>query len=303
MKHAVVLLNYQGWEDTILCIDSIKKAADSPHIIVVDNNSPDESVEKIRSKHPDIELIESQKNLGFSGGNNLGIKSALAQGAEVVHILNNDTLVDKKAFTKGYNFVKGKNRISGAKIYYAKGFEYHDEQKGEGDILWYAGGYMDWDSVIARHYGVDEKDEGQHDEVKEVDFITGCYMAVPAEVFEKVGLLDEKFFLYLEDLDYTLKAREKNIETLYNPEIIIYHRNSSTTKTGSPLVDYYLTRNRFLIGKRYGGLRTLAALIKEALIRNWDSPIRRAAFLDFLKCSFGNKNEKIRKIVEKTKKV
>ncbi len=296
MKHAVVLLNYKGWQDTILCIDSIKQTEDTPHIIVVDNASPDDSVEKIRAKHPDIELIVSRENLGFSGGNNLGIRSALQQGVEVIHILNNDTLVDKSAFTEGYKTVAGKNVIAGAKIYYAKGFEYHQNQKNKGNIIWYAGGYMDWQAVIARHYGIDEEDKGQLDQPKEVDFITGCYMAVPAKVFDQIGLLDEKFFLYLEDLDFTLKAKKAGVKTLYQPTIKIYHRNSSSTGVGSPLVDYYLTRNRFLIGWRYGGLRLTLALIKEALTRNWSSPIRRAAFFDFLFNRFGNKNDKIARI-------
>ena len=296
MKHAVVLLNYKGWQDTILCIDSIKQTQDTPHIIVVDNASPDDSVEKIRAKHPDVELIVSRENLGFSGGNNLGIRSALQQGAEVVHILNNDTLVDKSAFTEGYKFVYRQNRIAGAKIYYAKGFEFHQNQKNKGNIIWYAGGYMDWQAVIARHYGVDEEDKGQHDKVRQVNFITGCYMAVPSKVFDQVGLLDDKFFLYLEDLDYTLRVIKAGFKALYDPKIIIYHRNSSTTVSGSPLVDYYLTRNRFLIGWRYGGLRLTLALIKEALTRNWSSPIRRAAFFDFLLNRFGNKNDKIARI-------
>ena len=293
MKHAVVLLNYKGWQDTILCIDSIKKTKDTPHIIVVDNASPDDSVNQIRAKHPNVELIVSRDNLGFSGGNNLGIRSALRQGAQVVHILNNDTLVDPNAFSVGYQTVVDQNVIAGAKIYYAKGFEFHPDQKNKGNILWYAGGYMDWQVVLARHYGVDEEDRGQYDQVKEVGFITGCYMAVPRQVFNQIGLLDEKFFLYLEDLDFTLRAKKAGIKTIYQPQIVIYHRNSSSTGVGSPLVDYYLTRNRFLIGRRYGSWRLTLALIKEALTRNWSSPIRRAAFFDFLLNRFGNRNEKI----------
>lgn len=301
MKHAVVLLNYNVWKDTVLCVESIKKAKHPPHIIIVDNASTNDSVKRIKSKFPNIDIIESEENLGFSGGNNLGFEKALHLGAEVVHMLNNDTLVDKNAFVEGYKSVHNKNRIAGAKIYYAKGFEYHKKQKNKGNILWYAGGYMDWKSIIARHFGVDEEDKGQHDKPKEVGFITGCYMAIPQQVFEKIGLLDDKFFLYLEDSDYILKALKEGIEALYNPKIIIYHRNSSTTVAGSPLVDYYLTRNRFLIGSRYGGPRMTAALIKEAIIRNWNSPIRRAAFFDFLTNNFGNKNEKIKKITEKHK--
>lgn len=296
IKHAVVLINYKNAQDTIVCINSINRAHDKPHIIVVDNGSSAECVAELRAAFPDLDLIVGE-NVGFSAGNNKGIRHALELGAEVVYILNNDTEVHPDLFAKGYKYVAHQNRIAGAKIYYAKGYEFHPRQKGKGNIIWYAGGYMDWTSVIARHYGVDEVDKGQYDEIKPVDFITGCFIAVPREVFDQIGMLDEPFFLYLEDSDYCLKAKAQNIEVMYNPELIVYHRNSSSTVAGSPLVDYYITRNRFYIGKRYGSFRLFLALIKEALTRNWGSPIRRLAFLDFLTGRMGNRNEQIFKTV------
>ncbi len=220
-------------------------------------------------------------------------------GAEVVYILNNDTEVDENLFFRSYRYVAGKNRIAGGKIYYAKGYEYHDNQKGNGNILWYAGGYFDWSIVIARHYGVDEIDIGQHDKIIPVDFITGCFIAVPRQVFKKIGLLDEPFFLYLEDSDFSLHAKSAGIEVMYNPNLVVYHRNSSSTVAGSPLVDYYITRNRFFIGKRYGSLRLRFALLREAIFRNWGSPIRRAAFLDYLFGRMGNRNDLIFSIAKK----
>jgi GT2 family glycosyltransferase len=293
IKHAVVLVNYKGWQDTIVCVNSIRKSKDAPHIIVVDNGSPNESVRELRSAFPDLDLIEAGENVGFSVGNNIGIKKALKMGAEVVYILNNDTEVESNLFFRSYRYVAGKKRIAGGKIYYAKGYEFHDEQKGLGNILWYAGGYFDWTSVIAQHIGVDEVDQGQYDKTKPVDFITGCFIAVPRQVFKKIGLLDEPFFLYLEDSDFCLHAHKEGIEVMYNPSLMIYHRNSSSTVAGSPLVDYYITRNRFFIGKRYGTLRLRFALLREALFRNWSSPIRRMAFFDYLTGRMGNRNEQI----------
>ncbi len=293
IKHAVVLVNYKGWEDTIVCVNSIKKTKDSPHIIVVDNGSPNESVKELRTAFPDLDLIEAGENVGFSVGNNIGIKKALKMGAEVVYILNNDTEVDPNLFFRSYRYVAGKNRITGGKIYYAKGYEFHDQQKGLGNVIWYGGGYFDWGSVIAQHVGVDEIDHGQYDKVKPVEFITGCFIAVPRQVFKKIGLLDEPFFLYLEDTDFCLHAAKQGIEVMYNPNLVIYHRNSSSTVAGSPLVDYYITRNRFFIGKRYGSLRLRFALLREALFRNWGSKIRRMAFFDYLTGRMGNRNETI----------
>lgn len=293
IKHAVVLVNYKGWRDTVVCVNSIKSSKDAPHVIVVDNGSPDESVTELKKALPELDLIVSKVNVGFSAGNNLGIKKALSLGAKVVYILNNDTEVDKNLFYRSYRYVNGKNRIAGGKIYYSKGYEFHGSQKGQGNILWYAGGYMDWDMALSKHIGVDEEDRGQHDKILDVDFITGCFIAVPRRVFRRIGMLDESFFLYLEDSDFCLRAIRGGVEVKYNPSLVVYHRNSSSTVAGSPLVDYYLTRNRFYIGKRYGTLRLYFSLIREAIFRNWGSPIRRLAFLDYMSGRMGNRNDKI----------
>lgn len=302
IKHAVILVNYKVVSDTIACVNSIKQCKDAPHIIVVDNGSQPEVIQQLRDACPGLDIVVAGANVGFSVGNNLGIKKALKMGAQVVYILNNDTEVDPNLFFRAYRYVGGKNRISGGKIYYAKGYEFHSEQKGQGNILWYAGGWFDWQSVIARHIGVDEVDRGQHDKLRTVEFITGCFIAVPRQVFKKIGLLDEQFFLYLEDTDFCLHAKQMGVEVMYNPSLIVYHRNSSSTVAGSPLVDYYLTRNRFEIGRRYGTLRLRFALLREAVFRNWSSPIRRMAFLDYLTGRMGNRNEKIFATVAKTKK-
>lgn len=300
IKHAVVLVNYKTAKDTIACVQSIQKTKDAPHIIVVDNGSQDEIIQELRSACPGLDLVSLGVNVGFSASNNIGIKKALRMGAEVVYILNNDTQVDPNLFFRAYRYVTGKNRIAGAKIYYAKGYEYHPEQRNKGNILWYAGGYFDWQAVISRHIGVDEEDRGQYDKVKSVDFITGCFIAIPRQVFKKIGMFDEPFFLYLEDSDFSLRALKQGIEVMYNPNLVLYHLNSSSTIVGSPLVDYYMTRNRFLIGKRYGSLRLRFALLREAIFRNWHSPIRRSAFLDYLAGHMGNRNDQIFSITKKT---
>ncbi len=293
IKHAVVIVNYNGSQDTLNCLRSIDVTKDMPHVIVVDNGSTDNSVAELKQAYPDLDLIVSPANLGFSAGNNLGIKKALKMGAAVVYLLNNDTQVDPNLFFRSYRYVAAKNRIAGAKIYYAKGYEFHEGQRGQGNILWYAGGFFDWTAVIAKHTGVDEVDNGQYDKVGSVDFITGCFMAIPRQIFNKVGLLDESFFLYLEDSDFCLHAKRLGVELMYNPNLVLYHRNSSSTISGSPLTDYYLTRNRFVIARRYGTLRLRLAMLKEALRRNFGSRVRRQAFFDYLWGRMGNRNEKI----------
>lgn len=302
IKHAAVLINFRDAKTTAAAVKSIQVSKDAPHIIVVDNGSSAECIGELKTLCPGLDLIVIGKNIGFSAGNNVGIKKALRMGARVVYIINNDTLVDLNLFYRAYRYVVGKNRISGGKIYYAKGYEFHENQKGRGDVIWYAGGYFDYSMAISRHYGVDEIDHGQYDSPKPVDFITGCFIAVPAQVFRKIGLLDEPFFLYLEDTDFCLHARSQGIEVMYNPHLVVYHCNSSSTGAGSPLVDYYMTRNRFFVARRYGSWRLRFALFREAIFRNWDSPIRRAAFFDYSFGRMGNQNDKIAAIVAKTHK-
>lgn len=129
IKHAVVLVNYGSCDDTLAAIASIKKTKDVPHIIVIDNGSDAIVVDQLRSLGNSIELLTSDVNLGFSGANNLGIKRALRLGAQVIYLLNNDTLVDPNLFFRAYRSVAGKNRLVGGKIYYAKGYEYDSGQK------------------------------------------------------------------------------------------------------------------------------------------------------------------------------
>lgn len=299
IKHAAVLINFRDATMTATCVNSIEKSKDAPYIIVVDNGSSAECIAELKELCPRIDLIVTGANIGFSAGNNVGIRKALKLGAKVVYIINNDTLVDPNLFYRAFRYVDGKNRIAGAKIYYAKGYEYHDSQKGKGNIIWYGGGYFDWSMAVSRHIGIDDEDKGQHDQIKSVDFITGCFIAVPRQVFKKIGLLDEPFFLYLEDSDFSLHAKSAGIEVMYNPNLILYHCNGGSTGAASPLVDYYMTRNRFFIGRRYGTYRLRFALLREAIFRNWSNPIRRAAFLDYLFGRMGNRNDLINKIKAK----
>lgn len=288
IKHAVILVNYKSSTDTLAAIASIKKCKDQPYIIVVDNGSPQTVINELRANAPEVDMLEAGSNIGFSAGNNLGIKHALRLGAQVIYLLNNDTLVDPNLFFRAYRSCAVKNRIVGAKVYYARGYEYHDSQKNAGNILWYAGGYFDYSMAIARHIGVDEIDHGQYDKSKAVDFVTGCFMAIPRGVIKKIGMLDESFFLYLEDAEYSLRAISRGVEVLYNPLLILYHKNSSSAGAGSALVDYYMSRNRHVIAKRYGTWRLRFALLREAF-KNFGNANRRQAYTDYL---FGKMGER-----------
>src|SRR3989344_382179 len=296
MKIAFIILNYNGLKVTLECLDSIKRLKidkSDLEVIVVDNNSNDGSQESLK-KIPDIKLIQNKENLGYTGGNNAGIKLALRSQAKYLIILNNDTILDP-FFLKNILSVTKEGDIISPKIYFEKGYEFHKDRYTEsqlGKIIWYAGGKIDWQNIIGIHLGVDEVDKGQFFQKKEIDFATGACMLVKREVFEKIGFFDDKYFLYLEDMDFSVRAQRSGFRILFQPKAVIWHKNASSVGgSGSKLQDYYISRNRLLFATKYAKLRTKLAVIRQ-LITSPD-PIKRNALVDFLTLKFGNGNYRI----------
>jgi len=296
MKIAFIILNYNGLKVTLECLDSIKRLKidkSDLEVIVVDNNSNDGSQESLK-KIPDIKLIQNKENLGYTGGNNAGIKLALRSQAKYLIILNNDTILDP-FFLKNILSVTKEGDIISPKIYFEKGYEFHKDRYTEsqlGKIIWYAGGKIDWQNIIGIHLGVDEVDKGQFFQKKEIDFATGACMLVKKEVFEKIGFFDDKYFLYLEDMDFSVRAKRVGFKILFQPNAIIWHKNAASTGgSGSKLQDYYISRNRLLFAVKYAKLRTKLAVVRQ-LIKSSD-PVKRKALVDFLTFKFGKRNHSL----------
>ncbi len=292
MKIAAIVLNYKGVQDTIECVDSIF-ASDlekgiTLEIIVIENGSNEGSTERLRELK-EIRLIESKVNLGYSGGNNLGINEALKNNADLILILNNDVFIDKHAISNLIEASKKADIVS-PKIYFAKGFEFHKSRykKNElGKVIWYAGGQVDWDNIMGAHIGVDEVDIGQYNTQKEIDFATGAGILVKREVFKKIGLLDEKYFLYLEDMDFCVRAIKAGFKIIYEPKAILWHKNAqSAGGSGSKIQDYYISRNRLLFAFKYAKNKTKLAVVKQ-LIKQSANAVKRKALFDFLTFNFG----------------
>lgn len=296
---SIVMVNWNGKDDTVVALSSLKKMdkyGNDASVIVVDNGSTNDSVSAITKSHPWVTLIETGKNLGFTGGNNIGMKAAIKEGADFVWLLNNDIIAHKSALSILDVFDKNNIGLAGSKIYFAPGKEYHNgrySKSERGKVFWYAGGLVDWDNMYASHRGVDEVDEGQYDKVEETSFITGCSMMIKREVIEKIGYLDDKFYLYLEDLDFCLRAKHAGYKRMYVPSSVIWHVNAgSSGGPGNPMHDYYLTRNRLLVGMRYAPVRTKLALFRESLrFLAFDSRVKKKAVLDAFFCRFGNRYE------------
>ena len=240
----VILVNYRRTEETIECVRSLHNCLPGPEqIIVVDNGSTADSAQALRAGCPGVILLESTRNLGFAGGNNLGIRRAIEQQVRYILLLNNDTIVEPDALAKlsAAAEVSRQAGVLGAKI------RYFDNHK----ILWYAGGTMNPASGHVTHFGMGEPDTGQYDHAVEVGFVTGCCMFIRREVLETVGLLDETFFAYLEDVDFSFRARRAGFQILYEPSAIIYHKVSRSTLWDSPAYLYFNLRNRLLLRRRH----------------------------------------------------
>ena len=247
---------------------------------------------------PNVRVIFNPHNLGFTGGNNVGIKYALEHGADYVFLLNNDTEIkDDCVLNLWRSFSRNKNiGIVAPKIYYAPGFEFHRSRYKRSDlgkVIWYAGGEIDWNNVLGRHIGVDKVDRGQFNRMKWINFATGCAMMVKKGVFERIGLLDERFFLYLEDLDFSYRATKVGFKILFDPKAIVYHKNAGSSSSGSKLQQYYMTRNRLLFGQKHALLKMKLLLLREAfrnLLRG--DKFQKAAVRDFFLRRFGYKDIK-----------
>lgn len=300
MKVSVVILNFNGKDDTLECLESLsqtKKGNFEVETIVVDNASSDTSVADFKKQFPDTVLLVNSENLGFAEGNNIGIRFALKRGADFILILNNDTIVSPTTIPELLMFAlaEKKGGIFGPKIYFMRGRETHPERYKStqlGRVIWYAGGKMDFENVLASHRGVDEVDAGQYDESVRTSFVTGCAMFVRREVFEAVGLFDIKFYLYYEDVDLCMRVRTRNYEVFYVPQAYLWHKNADTSGgPGSDLQSYYLTRNRLRIGMRYAPWKTKLALFRESMnILMQGTPTQKQAIGDFLRKKYGKRD-------------
>ena len=271
-----ILVNWNGKKDTLECIKSIEKLNLKNvdfHLVIVDNDSSDDSVMafgKLGLKKLDLKVIQNSKNLGFTGGNNVGIRFAIDQRAEYILVLNNDTVVDSDLVKNFLKVFKKDEKVGVAtgKIYFYKGYEFHKERykKEElGKVIWSAGGDIDWKNVYGTNHGVDAIDEGQFEKEGETDFATGACSMFRVSALIESGIYDERYFAYLEDLELSQRIKKKGWKVFYVPKAILWHKVSQSSKIGGELNDYFTTRNRMLFGLTYAGARARLALVRESI--------------------------------------
>jgi len=257
-KAYIIVLNWNGKEDTLDCLASLRNTNyDDYKIVLVDNGSEDDSVRTVRENFPEVEVVETGKNLGFAGGNNVGIAYAMKAGADYVFLINNDTTVHPDYLKELVEAAEADPKIgaAGSKIYYYS----------EPSVLWFAGGRVNWLRNKGEHIGLNEKDEGQYDQQREVGYLTGCALLIKREVIEKVGVLADDYFLYYEDTDFCLRVQNAGYKTVYVPKSKIYHKVSRSTKPGSSSYVYYHVRNGLVNARRNGSPAVKVAIYLYAL--------------------------------------
>lgn len=256
MKIAVVLVNYNGRQYNAACIESLlaqEKCGKIPYdliIYVVDNASQDDSMQLIEERYGTdarVETVYLDDNYGFSYANNVGIRRAVSRKAEYILLLNNDTEAAEDMLEQLLACAqRHPGSVAAPKIYYS------DRR----DVIWSAGGAVSPVIRKVRHIGLDQKDTGQFGQERQIAFATGCCLLIPETVIHKAGYLDERFFLYYEDTEYSFRLGGKGIPIYYCPEARLYHKvGASTRGADSPLCAYYIARNWLLCNRMHLGAR------------------------------------------------
>ena len=224
MNIAVVILTWNGRDLTIECLESLAavRNAGGMRTIVVDNASDDDTVSALRSRFGDnVKIIENSANIGFSRGNNVGIRYALKNGADAVLLLNNDTAVDPDFIAPLERALRddpGVGIVAPKILYYTNP-----------DQIWFAGGEVFLARGTARHVGIRERDVGQYDTPRDIDYATGCALLARREVFESIGMLDPSYTADYEDTDFCMRARRAGYRIRYVPAAKLWHKISAST--------------------------------------------------------------------------
>ena len=240
----VTVLNWNRPGETAECIESVMKSYyKNWRIVVVDNGSTDGSTNLLRERFPETEVLEAGTNLGFAGGMNLGITFALENGADFVLILNNDAIVDPDMIE---DLIKASAVEPGFCILGPTVFFYQDREK-----VWFKGGRRNWYWPAIDGLDCESPHSSSGPEVIPVDVVSGCGMLVKRAVFEEVGLLDTKFFMYYEDTDFCLRARQKGHNVGYVPAAKMWHKVSLSSEDNATGRIYVRAKSKAIFYKRY----------------------------------------------------
>jgi GT2 family glycosyltransferase len=270
MKITTIVVNWNLKEVTARCLESLDRSAMPCKTIVVDNGSQDGSAIELRGRFPGVEVIALPQNLGFGGACNIAIRQALQDpGCEYVFLLNNDATLHENTLGNLARMAESHPgaAILGPKIYY---------RQAE-DKIWYAGSKRRWGVLAATVPGRRQSDRGQFELPGEVDYVFGAAMFIRRQVFEDIGLFDERYFLYLEDLDFCLRAQAAGYGLLFVPQSHVWHIGSASTAGNLALRRYHHVRSSILFLRKHA---SLLAILPAAIF--WCGVLLRMIALDLL---------------------
>jgi len=241
------------------CLTSVLALDPAPdRVLLVDNGSTDGTATAVRAEFPGVEVLRLEKNLYFAGGVNEGIRRTLEAGAGSILLLNNDVVLERGTLGALRRALEENPRRAAVspKIYYYEA----------PDVIWFAGGVVGRGWGLIRHRGVNVKDEKLRDGAREVDYVSGAAALLSRGALESIGLLDPDYVMYVEDVDWSARARERGWVLWYEPSAKAWHHVSATSGGGlTPLKAYYRLRSGALFLKRHG--------------RRWERPLAWAAYL------------------------
>ena len=257
-KVGIVISNYNGWQDTLVCLDSLQKQTFTDfEIILLDDASPNDSVAQLRDELPaNTVFLPQQQNLGFAAVNNVGMRRALADGCDFVLLLNNDTAVAPDMLETLLRETPD-GAVSCPKMLFMD----------PSDEIWFAGGTLDPAAGKVKHLGGHAKDGPAFAEKQQVSFITFCCVLLPRSVIERVGYLDETLFMYCEDVDYCIRLAQAGVPLWFLPDARLWHKAGGSA--GGMLSVYYITRNTLYLtckgkSRAYAKCKTVLPLLTGA---------------------------------------
>jgi GT2 family glycosyltransferase len=275
----VIVLNWNGFADTAALLPTLERcrvpAGWVADVLVVDNGSSDGSAEKLRAAFPGVALLELPENRMFAGGNNAGLERALERGADAIMLLNNDTEADPGLYEK---LLLALELDPGAGA--AAPLIYHAPPT---DRIWYAGAACAPALGYTAHRGLRQKDRGQYREIEPTGYLTGCCLLAWRRVWEEVGNLDERYYIYAEDADWCLRARAAGHRLLFGPTARLWHKVASSSGGASNAWTIYqrLRANLRLFGTHARGVGRLtwlpALLAQQIVLIGWLSVRGRGA--------------------------
>ncbi len=264
----IIVLNWNGWRDTISCLRSLA-AVTTPrfNIFVVENGSTDESKERLESfiasyaSHP-IALLRNEKNLGFAGGNNVAIRRAMDEGAEWVVLLNNDTVVAENFLEILYAAACAQKNVA-----FANPLIYSGEPPSK--KIWFAGGKFSSLTLKGTHarYGAIDASAGGERSPYSGDYATGCCLLAKTELIRRIGFLPEEYFLYYEDAEWSLRAKKAGYSCIVVPRSVIWHKGAASSAEGSETYIRYHVRNGLLFALRNGSILQKCVVVSLSVVR------------------------------------